>query len=164
MVESERDTAAVTRLLGVDHACAASDLRRMLSRELPASGTRQENFTPTEVLLCLAAMYLIDFTRYGSQTAQTAPSPVPQLAALARRPPSSILAKMANLAGARSHGGQGETKAASKWLADDGDSLMRSYRIVLATARELGVDEVALPDFLPVRPVVIGGRLPEVTS
>lgn len=164
MGEGDRDTIAATQLLGIDRASAASDLRRLIRRELPPAGTRQENFTPTEVLLCLAAMYVVDFTGYGSQTAHTAPSPVPELAALARRPTSSILAKMANLAGARSHGGLGEVKAASKWLADDGEALLRSYRIVLATARELDIDEATLPDFLPVRPVVIGGRLPGVTS
>ena len=49
-------------------------------------------------------------------------------------------------------------------VADDGDALMQSYRVVLATARELGVDETTLPAFLAVRPLVIGGRLPGVTS
>lgn len=49
-------------------------------------------------------------------------------------------------------------------VADDGDALMQSCRVVLATARELGVDETTLPDFLPVRPVAIGGRLQGVTS
>ena len=49
-------------------------------------------------------------------------------------------------------------------VADDGDALMQSHRVVLASARELGVDETTLPDFLAVRPLVIGGRLPGVTS
>src|SRR5208282_3379047 len=70
----------------------------------PVSSGRQVTFLPVETLLCLAASFLVNHRRFGGSTAHQAPEPVPSLARLFSRPPSSVLAKMANLDGSRSHG------------------------------------------------------------
>ncbi len=46
-----------------------------------------------------------------ARTAYRAPEPVPSLAQLFSRRPSSVLAKMANLDGSRSHGGKWDVLA-----------------------------------------------------
>lgn len=120
----------------------------LLRTALPATGTRQENFTPVEVILCLAAMFLVNHKRYGSQTNARAPRPVPELAALFNRPASSILAKMGNLDGSREHGGKFETRAAAILLDANGARLFETYTTALRAARAVGILEDRLPDFL----------------
>ena len=153
----------IDRYVNLDETQAAADLTAILARTFPASG-RQVDFTPTEVVLCLAAMYVVPFNKFGGNNAQDAPSPVKELAALFKRPPSSVLAKMANLTGARPNGGKGEAAAAQVLLADGGAGLLRCYRAVIAAARALGITEHSLPDFLPVRPWLAGGKLPTPTA
>jgi putative restriction endonuclease len=82
---------------------AREQLRALASRR-PARGGRQVAFLPAETLLCLAASFLVNHRHFGGTTAHQAPEPVPSLARLFSRPPSSVLAKMANLDGSRSHG------------------------------------------------------------
>ena len=78
---------------------------RELKLRNPVSSGRQAVFLPVETLLCLAVSFLVNHRRFGGSTAHLAPEPIPSLARLFSRPPSSILAKMANLDGSRSHGG-----------------------------------------------------------
>lgn len=115
-------------------------------RPVPA-GQRQVRFQPVETLLCLAAMYLVDHSRYGSTTARRAPEPVQQLSRLFRRPPSSILAKMANLDGSRSHGAKFDLLAGVTLRADPA-RMANTYRVVLSGARSAGIGRERLPDFL----------------
>jgi hypothetical protein len=77
---------------------------RALASRRAARGGRQVAFLPAETLLCLAASFLVNHRHFGGSTAHQAPEPVPSLARLFSRPPSSVLAKMANLDGSRSHG------------------------------------------------------------
>jgi hypothetical protein len=84
---------------------------RALASRRPAHGSRQVAFLPTETLLCLAASFLINHRHFGGSTAHQAPEPVPSLARLFSRPPSSVLAKMANLDGSRSHGARWDALA-----------------------------------------------------
>lgn len=115
-------------------------------RSVPAGG-RQVPFVPVETLLCLAAMYVVDHTRFGSGSAHRAPEPVQTLARLFKRPPSSILAKMANLDGSRSHGARYDLLAGAV-LRSDPERMSETYRGVLAGARSAGVPRDNLPDFL----------------
>jgi len=62
-------------------------------------------------MMCLAASFLVNQRRFGGSTAHQAPEPVPSLARLFSRPRSSVLAKMANLDGSRSHGGKWDVLA-----------------------------------------------------
>jgi putative restriction endonuclease len=72
---------------------------------------------------------------------------VPTLARLFKRPNSSVLAKMANLDGSRTNGAKHELEVAACLLgAPQGLALL--YRRLLAGARDEGISERELPDFL----------------
>lgn len=70
-----------------------------------------------------------------------------ELAALLRRPPTSVIAKMANLDGTRSHGGKYDLVVGAALLASPVD-MQLLYLKILGAARSLGVDRAMLPDFL----------------
>src|ERR1700728_5483998 len=119
----------------------------MLLVRRPVSQGRQVAFLPAETLLCLAASFLVNHRRFGGTTAHLAPEPVPSLARLFSRPPSSVLAKMANLDGARSHGARWDALAGAM-LRDDPAGFSRVYRVLFEAARAEGVGPDRLPDFL----------------
>jgi putative restriction endonuclease len=102
---------------------------------------------PVETLLCLAASFLVNHRHFGGTTAHRAPEPVPSLARLFSRPPSSVLAKMANLDGSRSHGARWDALAGAI-LREDPARFSEIYRVLLYAARAEGIDPVGLPDFL----------------
>ena len=85
--------------------------------------------------------------QFGGSTAHQAPEPVPALAALFSRPPSSVLAKMANLDGSRSHGAKFDVLAGAM-LREDLDLFGYVYRTLLRAARAEGIGPDRLPDFL----------------
>jgi putative restriction endonuclease len=109
---------------------------------------RQEDFIPVEALMCLAAMYVVDHLKHGgSSRAPRAPEPVPSLARLFVRKPTSILRKMGNLDGTFPRGGKWDVIAGARLRA--GSSRMTEvYRRVLAGARAAGIGSDRLPDFL----------------
>jgi putative restriction endonuclease len=125
----------------------ARDQFRALLVRRPVQGGRQVAFLPVETLLCLAASFLVNHRHYGGGTAHRAPEPVPSLARLFSRPPSSVLAKMANLDGSRSHGGRWDVLAGAM-LRDDPARFSAIYRLLLLAARADGIDPARLPDFL----------------
>lgn len=125
----------------------ARDQFRALASRRPVPGRRQVTFLPVETLLCLAASFLINHRHFGGGTAHQAPEPVPSLARLFSRPPSSVLAKMANLDGSRSHGGRWDVLAGAM-LRDDPARFSLSYRMLLHAARAEGIGPARLPDFL----------------
>jgi putative restriction endonuclease len=100
-----------------------------------------------ETLLCLAASFVVNHRHFGGSTAHTAPEPVPSLARLFSRRPSSVLAKLANLDGSRSHGGKWDVLAGA-CLRDDPATFSDVYRIMLHAARAEGIGPDRLPDFL----------------
>ena len=120
---------------------------RELRRRSPVSAGRQVIFLPVETLLCLAASFLVNHRRFGGATAHRAPEPVLSLARLFSRPPSSVLAKMANLDGSRSHGGKYDVLAGAM-LRDEPAHFTYIYRVLLNAARDEGIGEDRLPDFL----------------
>lgn len=126
---------------------AAEQWRGVVARRPLPAGTRQVDFVPVETLLCLAAMFVVEHSRFGSGSASRAPEPVQLLARLFRRPPTSVLAKMANLDGSRSHGAKND-KIAGATLRSDPWLMGEIYRVVLAGARSAGIGRDALPDFL----------------
>ncbi len=130
--------------LTVGHA--REEFRALLGRRL-ASGRRQADFLPTETLLCLAASFVVNHRQFGGSTAHRAPEPVPSLAALFSRPPSSVLAKMANLDGSRSHGAKWDVLAGAM-LREDLERFTHIYRTLLEAARAESIDAGRLPDFL----------------
>ena len=120
---------------------------RALGSRRPANGGRQVAFLPAETLLCLAASFMVNHHHFGGSTAHQAPEPVPSLARLFSRPPSSVLAKMANLDGSRSHGARWDALAGAM-LRDDPARFSRVYRVLLQAARAEDVGPGRLPDFL----------------
>lgn len=124
----------------------ARDQFRALRQRGPVSG-RQVTFLPVETLLCLATSFVVNHRQFGGSTAHQAPEPVPSLARLFSRPPSSILAKMANLDGSRSHGGKWDVLAGAR-LRNDPARFSALYRTLLQAARLEGIDSDRLPDFL----------------
>jgi putative restriction endonuclease len=126
---------------------ARAQFRLLLAREPAPDGKRQADFIPVETLLCLAASYEVNHRRYGGSTASRAGTPVPELAALFNRRPSSILAKMANLDGSRSHGATYDASAGAT-LREDPTLFTHVYRVLLYGARAEGIDPGRLPDFL----------------
>ncbi len=120
--------------------------RALLARR-PVAGGRQVTFLPVETLLCLAASFLVSHRHFGGATADRAPEPVPSLARLFFRPPSSVLAKMANLDGSRSHGARWDVLAGAM-LREDPAHLTHTYQVLLHAARAVGIGPGRLPDFL----------------
>jgi putative restriction endonuclease len=125
---------------------AREQFRALLSRR-PVPDRRQVTFLPIETLLCLAASFLVNHRHFGGSTAHQAPEPVPSLARLFSRPPSSVLAKMANLDGSRSHGAKWDVLAGAM-LRDDPARFSRTYRVLLHAARAEGIGPARLADFL----------------
>lgn len=124
---------------------AREQFRALLARH-PVPGGRQVRFLPAETLLCLAASFLVNHRHFGGSTARRAPEPVPSLARLFSRPPSSVLAKMANLDGSRSHGARWDVLAGAI-LRDDPARFTATYRLLLHAARAEGIGPSRLPDF-----------------
>ncbi len=120
---------------------------RALLRRRPVPGGRQVTFSPAETLLCLAASFLVNHRRFGGTTAHLAPEPVQSLARLFSRPPSSVLAKMANLDGSRSHGARWDVLAGAM-LRDDPARFTVIYQVLLQAARAEGIGPGRLGDFL----------------
>lgn len=125
---------------------AQEQFRALLVRR-PVTSGRQVTFLPVETLLCLAVSFLVNHRHFGGSTAQRAPEPVPALAHLFSRPPSSVLAKMANLDGSRSHGARYDVRAGAI-LRDDPAQFSRTYRVLMHAARAEGIGTDRLPDFL----------------
>jgi putative restriction endonuclease len=90
---------------------------------------------------------LVNHRHFGASTSHQAPEPVPTLARLFSRPPSSVLAKMANLDGSRSHVGKWDILAGAM-LREDSARFTDIYRLLLRAARAEGIDRHHLPDFL----------------
>ena len=126
---------------------AREQFRVLLGRRPVAEGVRQADFMPVETLLCLAASFRVNHRRYGGSTAHLAPEPVPELARLFARRPSSVLAKMANLDGSRSHGATYDASAGAT-LREQPTLFTHIYRVLLYAARAEGIERDRLPDFL----------------
>ncbi len=120
---------------------------RELRGRSPVSAGRQVVFLPVETLLCLAASFLVNHRHFGGSTAHQAPEPVSSLARLFSRPPSSVLAKMANLDGSRSHGGKWDVLAGAV-LRNEPAHFTHIYGVLLNAARAEGIGADRLPDFL----------------
>lgn len=144
---SRRGTYDLGDFLNPSAATLRDEWRSVLARQVVPSGQRQVNFVPSEVVLSLCASLLVDHSRFGSSSAHRAGLPVPQLAALYKRPPTSILAKMANLDGTRSNGGRHELEVSAR-MTSDSAQLQDVYLRIIRAARAEGIDRDRLPDFL----------------
>lgn len=113
----------------------------------PKGSGNQVDFVPGEVILVLCASLLVDHSPFGSGSAHRAGFPVQHLAALYKRPPTSILAKMGNLDGTWLHGGRREIEVSAR-MSSDSELLRDVYLRILRSARSEGIGTDVLPDFL----------------
>ncbi|WP_237658188.1 HNH endonuclease [Rhodococcus ruber] len=144
---NRRGAYGIGDFLDPSDAALREQWRSVLARQPVLRGQRQVNFVPSEVVLSLCASLLVDHSRFGSSSAHRAGFPVQHLARLYKRPPSSILAKMANLDGSRSHGGRHELEVSAR-MTSDSALLQDVYLRILRAARAEGIGRDALPDFL----------------
>ena len=125
----------------------------LISRR-PVAG-KQVIFSPVETLLCLAASFVVNPRQFGGANIHRVPPPIPELARLFSRSPSSVLEKMRNLNGSRPHGAKFDVLAGAR-LRDDPARFSRIYRVLMAAARAEGIGSDQLPDFLSLED---GGEL-----
>lgn len=118
--------------------------REVLSRTASQSGLP---YLPIETLLVLAAMRIVDRSKYGSSNRAQMPTPTPELAELLGRSLGSIHAKMSNLHGSMSNGGK-QDPAVYRHFSETPGELDEIYLVVLGTARLAGINASQLPDFL----------------
>jgi len=126
---------------------ARSQWGRILRRR-PRS--RQEPFTPVEVILCYALFFVVDPHRFRGSNATEAPPLVHDLARLFVRSPGSITAKMKNLDGSMKHAGSHEWRFFAA-MASNSDLFASLYNRALLAARDMGIGTESLPDFLALK-------------
>jgi len=146
--------AGLANYLDISGGQAREQYRALLSRR-PVAGGRQVTFLPAETLLCLAASFTVNPRSFGGANVHRVPEPVPSLARLFSRSPSSVLEKMRNLNGSRPHGGRFDVLAGAV-LRDDPARFSGVYRVLLHAARAEGIGPDRLPDFLGLE---AGGEL-----
>lgn len=132
---------------------ARDQFRALVSRR-PVLG-KQVIFSPVETLLCLASSFVINPRQFGGTNVRRVPQPVPELARLFSRSPSSVLEKMRNLNGSRPHGGKWDVLAGARLRADSA-LFSHIYRVLMAAARAEGIGRDRLTDFLGLE---AGGEL-----
>lgn len=143
----------------LDLALDASVLQwRAIRARTRAPGGRQEPFRPVEVILCQALFQILNPHSFGGGNIAQAPTVVHALAATLRRTPGSLTSKMLNLDGSRRHGGRHEPMLFLRLSSEEG-LLARLYALTLAGAREAGLGEAELPDFLRSRNLEAGELL-----
>jgi putative restriction endonuclease len=143
----DRGAGSIDDYLKLTVSQAREQFKVLLDRRPVVEGGRQAVFMPVETLLCLAASFRVNHRRYGGSTAHQAGEPVPELARLFKRRPSSVLAKMANLDGSRSHGAAFDARAGAT-LREQPTLFTHIYRVLLHAARAEGIGSDRLPDFL----------------
>ena len=126
---------------------AARDQFRAMTARRPVQTGRQVTFLPAETLLCLAASFVVNPRQFGGANIDRVPEPVPSLARVFSRSPSSVLEKMRNLNGSRPNGAKWDARAGAI-LRDDPGRFSRIYRVLLHAARLEGIGSGRLPDFL----------------
>ncbi len=124
-------------------------LAEILNRAYAPEGKRQVVFNPVETLLCYGLFYIIDPHHYGGSNLNQLPDDVPLLASFFKRTASSITSKMLNLDGSRSNSARAEPLLFAELSADPGHFLAL-YKEILLSARQMGISDLFLPDFLGV--------------
>lgn len=121
--------------------------RRILARNTPGPGKRQEAFLPVEVILSYALFFVMNPHRFGGANMDRAPDAVHLLASVFKRPPNSINYKMLNLDGSQINCGKLEPELFAA-LAAKPDKFVHLYQVIISAARGVGLDESRIPDFL----------------
>jgi putative restriction endonuclease len=123
---------------------ARAQWRRILQRE---QRDQQERFLPVEVLLCFGLFWKLNPHQFGGGNIDRVPAEAKALAATLQRSPGSLTSKMLNLDGSRRNGAREEPELFLR-LAREPDRFAALYSVILASARQVGLDDRAVPDFL----------------
>lgn len=111
-------------------------------------GEGRRRFMPVETILCYGLLRVVpDPHRYGSRTHSSAPPIVHTLAGLLRRNSSSLILKMVNLNGRLPNGAKSDLPFFLA-MADAPMAYRSLYETVIQAAREIGISDPELPDFL----------------
>ncbi len=135
--------------LNLSEQAIRKDLLAILARSFPPPGQRQEAFNPVETLLCYGLFERVNPHRYGGGNIERVPDVVKTVAAFCRRTSGSIMSKMLNLDGSRSHCSRLEPLLYAT-LVDQPNLYLSLYREILRVARGISIEENILPDFLQV--------------
>lgn len=123
---------------------ARAQWRRVLAREwLP----RQEAFLPIETLLCYGLFFRLNPHSFGGGNIDRVPAEVKALASSLKRTPGSLTSKMLNLDGSRTNCARVEPELFVR-LGREPDRFTVLYLGVVGAARDVGLGDDAVPDFL----------------
>ena len=137
--------ATLDDCLGLTDVAAREQWRAILERQ-PGQGRRR--FIPVETILCCGLLRVVPNPhRYGSSTHSSAPPIVHTLARLLRRNASSLILKMVNLNGRLPNGAKFDLPFFLA-MADAPMQYRTLYELTIHTARNQGIGEQELPDFL----------------
>lgn len=126
---------------------ASAQWRSILHREWRAESKRQEDFTPVETLMCFGLGRVGNRSKSGTINIPESSPDAQRLASIFKRSSKSLAAKLANLDGRRPNGANYEQQL---WiqLTRDRYRFESLYSTILEAGRAIGLDAVALPDFL----------------
>ncbi len=143
----QREGVTVEQYTQISRLDVLDQLRRLSDRPIPAGDKRQEPFIPLETLLCYGLFFVFDPHHYGGRNIDSLPAIAGCLARFFRRSPGSILSKMLNLDGSRANSARAEPMLFATLVSQP--ILFRDiYNTILGAAREVGISNEALPDFL----------------
>jgi putative restriction endonuclease len=141
------DAVVVEHYTQIKRPDALAQLSHIVERSFPVLGRRQEPFVPVETLLCYGLFFVLDPHRYGGRNADRMPDIVRRLATFFRRSPGSIQSKMLNLDGSRVNSARAEPTLFA--ILTNRPALYQDiYLLILSSARELGIANEVLPNFL----------------
>lgn len=137
--------ATLSEYLKLTDAAAREQWRTLRVRQL---GQGRPRFLPVETILCYGLLRVVPNPhRYGSKTHTKAPPIVHTLARLLRRKPGSLILKMVNLNGRLPNGAKSDLPFFLA-MADAPMHYRSLYETAIQGAREIGVSDPELPDFL----------------
>lgn len=133
--------------LDLTFVSAAAQWRGILKRDYVPAGSKQEDFTPVETLLCFGLGLVGNVSKSRNINIPESSPDAKGLGELFKRSPGSLALKLANLDGRRAHGAKNEQQLWIK-LTRDRFQFEMLYALILNAGRSVGLDEDKLPDFL----------------
>lgn len=137
-----REISDVTQLTEAD---ALAQWRSISDRRLPSPSKRQVDFVPVEDILCYGLFRLVAPNAFGKNNIHDVPDEVKRLASALRRPTSSLIAKMCNLAYLRPNGQRADA-AVYLALESEPELARRLGESVIRAARLSGLGEAEVPN------------------
>lgn len=138
------DVPSLAALLDLTDEEARGQWGRILQR---VDRSRQEPYTPVELVLCCALFRAVDPHRFGGRNIHLVPEEVDLVARLFKRTTRSIIIKMLNLDGSRANGAACDMPFYDAMAANQ-MHFAELYECVVRAARDMGIGPSRLPDFI----------------